>query len=151
MMNAGPDGIRWQREVPAEIQLLGTLAAPDYSDIVIARTPSASTRSPEQWAVSFHGAAAGWARRIADAPDDVVGLIVGRGDGWVRLEEHERLLTTQYVCHAGDGGVSLAFFIRYERRAARLIWPLMSQIHRRVAVTTMRKIVSDAESGRPGP
>ena len=136
------DAVRWQMHVPPEVRELSTLSRPDYSDAVIATTPRASAMSPEEWTVAFHHAAPAWVRALAGAPDDVPGLVIGRGEGWVLLEEIESLMTTQYVCQVGDDRVVLAFLIQYRHPAARFVWPLMSQLHRRVAGITMRRLVT---------
>lgn len=149
-MNGDKSTVQWRMPVPPEVRRLSTLSRPDYSDMVTATTSSASTMSPEEWAVAFHHGAPGWVRAIAGAPDDVPSLVVARGEDWVLLEEVESLMTTHYVCQVSCGRVVLAFLMRYERRAARLIWPLMSHLHRRVAVTTMRSIVSDTEAAAAG-
>ncbi|GAA1462863.1 hypothetical protein GCM10009603_33300 [Nocardiopsis exhalans] len=60
----------------------------------------------------------------------------------VRLEEADSLITAQYVCQVGDGRVSFGFFVRYERHAAAWVWPPMSQMHRRVAVSALRRAVA---------
>lgn len=145
-MNHNRDGVRWGSAVPEELRRLSTLPNPDYADFVTAVTKGAAHRSPQEWVVAFHGSAPEWVRRLAGAPDDIAGLVVGSGDGWVRFEEVEPSMTTQYVCLVGEDEVSLAFFIRYERRSAAFVWPAMSQIHRRVAVSILRGLVLQARS-----
>jgi hypothetical protein len=144
-MNHSRGSVRWDSAVPEELRRLSTLPKPDYADFVTAVTTSAPRRSPEEWVVAFHRGAPEWVRRLARAPDDIAGLVVGSGDGWALFEEVEPSMTTQYVCLVEGERVSLAFFIRYERRSAAFVWPLMSQIHRRVAVSILREIVLETQ------
>jgi hypothetical protein len=141
-MESGRYRVGWRLGVPVELGELSTLVGPDYVDSVSAVTSRASSRTPEEWAAVFNASAPRWARRLTGAPDGVAELVVGCGEGWVRLEEADSLITTQYVCQVGDGRVSFGFFVRYERRAAAWVWPPMSQLHRRVAVSTLRRAVA---------
>ena len=139
------EAIRWYRQVPGRVREFSTLSSSDYGDIVIATSPYASAKSAQEWAVAFHHGAPRWLRALTGAPDDVAGMVIGAGETWVLLEESDSLMTTQYVCQVDGDHVLMAFLMRYERRLARFIWPPVSLLHRRVAITTMRKIVTDAE------
>src|SRR5207244_3389798 len=133
-----------QHDISDEIRSLGTMDSHDYVDVFTITTTAAGDWSPEQWARAAVDFAAGVAGQFVwrvllglrlerrSTPDDVAGwTIVGRGDGLVVLEAASWFLTAQIVVRVGDGQVSVATFIRYDRLVAALVWPPLSVGHRR--------------------
>lgn len=146
--------VRWGREVPETIRSLGELADADYADIVTATIDETPGRAPEQLVyAALEGVPPGLlffiplAQRVflglrlklRPSPDRLLGWkIAERGENWMRIEAASWLLTGHVVMHLDEGQMSLASFIRYDRRPARLIWPPVSLIHRQVALALVR-------------
>jgi hypothetical protein len=157
-----------QRNVPDTVRSLSTLAKQDYVDLFTVTAGTAADRSPEQWARAAVEDTAGEfavGRVIADWVDDAAGLagqfvwrvllglrlewrpspahvagwkIVHRGDSWIVLEAASWFLTAQIVVQVGDGQVSFATFIRYDRPVAALVWPALSVGHRQAMPGLLR-------------
>jgi len=143
-----------QRNVPEAIRSLTTMASHDYVDVFTVTTSAAEDWSPAQWARAGVDFAAGLAGQFVwrillglrlerrSSPDYVAGWkIVGRGDSVVVLEATSRFLTAQIVVRVGDGQVSVATFIRYDRLIAAFIWPPLSVGHRRAMPGLLRQAV----------
>lgn len=142
----------WQRNVHKAIRALDTLDSPDYADVVITTVSERSGRSPEQWIrIAVQGLPSAFSRFIPVAqrlllglelrrsPDYLLGWkIADRGENWVRLEAASWLLTGHIIVHVDDGQLRFATLVRYDRPVAALVWPLVSLIHRQVAVALVR-------------
>ena len=140
-----------QRDVPETVRSLSTLAKQDYVDLFTVTAGAAADRSPEQWARAAVDDAAGLAGQFVwrallglrlerrPSPDHVAGWkIVDRGDSWIVLEAASWSLTAQIVVQVGDGQVSVATFIRYDRPVAALVWPPLSVGHRQAMPGLLR-------------
>jgi hypothetical protein len=146
--------VRWQREVPEAICSLGALANADYADIVTAtidETPSGTLEQLIQAALNgvprsllllipfVQRIFLGLRLKLRPSPDHVLGWkITDRGEHWIRIEAASWFLTGHVVMHIDKGQISLASFIRYDRRLAAYIWPPISLIHRQVALALVR-------------
>lgn len=142
-----------QRNVPEAIRSLSTMS-PDYVDLFTARTRGAAGRSPEQWARAGVGDAAGLAGQFVwrvllglglgprRSPDHVGGWkIADRGESWIRLEAASWFLTAHIVVQVEEEQLSVATFIRYDLRLARLVWPPLSIGHRQAMPGLLRHAV----------
>jgi len=160
--------VAWQRNVPAAVRRHDSFDHHDYADVFTAITPAASQRSPEEWVrlmlddpslgVRAVVLIAAVAQRLflgfpLEAPggqrhqphSSIFGWrITARGHDWIRLEAASRLMSGHLVLQCGDERLSLATFVRYERRLARLIWPPVSLLHRQVGLFLMRHAVRAA-------
>jgi hypothetical protein len=136
--------VRRRHDVPQSIRALSTMSPPSYVDLFVADVADATSHSPEQWArAAVEGASeagrflawrAALGLRLSDAPDRIGGWRVGeRGDGWIRVEAESWFLTAHMVFVVEPGLVSLATFVRYDRRLGALVWPPVSAVHRSVA------------------
>jgi hypothetical protein len=151
-----PSTVRWQREVPEAICSLGALADADYADIVTA-TIDAPPPEPEQFVHDLLGNLPRWLPpfiafvqrvflglrlKLRPSPDRLLGWkIVERGGTWMRIETASWFMTCHVVMHVAEGRVSVASFIRYDRRLAAFVWPPVSLIHRQVALALVRSAV----------
>lgn len=151
---ASESTVRWQREVPEAMCLLGALDDADYADIVTASARGLPKRTPEEWVRAGLGGVPrgvllitpfvqrvflGLRLRLRPAPDRLLGWqIVARGENWLRIEAASWFLTGHVVMHADDETLSFASFIRYERWLAAIVWPPVSLVHRQVALALVR-------------
>ncbi len=134
--------------MPEDVRWLTTLADPNYTYACEVESTAAGTRSAEQWARAV----------FEDAPQPlrsviVLGWLVGLGLrlaprsssshvlGWtivahtptaVVLAVDSFLLSAQLVVRVHESNVIHATFVRYERNAARGLWPTAALIHQRV-------------------
>jgi|ERR1700733_2257252 len=147
---------RWQREVPEAIRTLGTLPNADYADIVTAAIDAAPAE-PEQvihetlrrmprglvlFIPFVQRVMLGLRLKLQPSPEYLLGWkIAERGDNWLRIEAASWFLTGHVVIHVDDRQISLASFIRYDRRLAAFVWPPVSLIHRQVALALVRGAV----------
>ncbi len=139
---------------------LGALADADYADIVTA-TIDVTPAEPEQ---VIHATLNGLPRgllvlipfvqrvflglrlKLRPSPDHLLGWkIADRGEHWIRIEAASWFLTGHVVMHVDRGQVSLASFIRYDRRLAAFVWPPVSLIHRRVALILVRSAIEHSD------
>ncbi|MFD5424681.1 hypothetical protein [Streptomyces sp. NPDC127084] len=160
---ASVPAVRQQQPIPQRIRALSTLTDSDYADLFHLAGGQAGT-SPEQWARVMFEDVAGlggqfvWRAllrlRLRASPDRVAGWrIAARGHDWIRLEAQSWFLTGDLVVQADDEHVSLATFIRYDRRLASRIWPPLARIHRRLApdlLTDAYRLISRARTDGPG-
>jgi hypothetical protein len=143
------ESTRGPKNIPESVFGLGSLPAIDYADLFTLSTPAEAT--PERWARAMFGNVPGpgelliWrgllGLRLARgrSPATVGGWrIGGRGADWIRLEAASAALSCNLVVQTGDGRVSLATFLRYERRWGRRLWPPLSAIHRRLVPGVLR-------------
>jgi len=137
------------REVHESVRALGSLPAIDYADLFTLRTDAEAT--PERWARAMFGNVPSPAERLIwrgvlglrldrrRSPATVGGWrIGGGGPDWIRLETASATLSCNLVVLAGDGRVSLATFLHYDRRLGRAVWPPLSAIHRRLVPGVLR-------------
>lgn len=136
----------------------------DYVDVFVRRTEVRAT--PEQWARAMFGDVpnlAEWViwRALLHMPlhrgpssDTIAGWPVrGRDDDWILLGNGSWFVRVTLRVTAADGAVSLETSVRYDRAVARVVWPLLSVVHRRLAPGLLRAaeaaVVRSAEpSGR---
>src|SRR5262245_24542018 len=148
--------VRRHRNVPDAIRSKSPLE-PDYVDLFTVAAASARRRSAEQWARAGIEEAAGlggqfvWRMllhlRLAprSSPDHVGGWkIAARRDRWVRLEAASWFLTAHLVVCVDADRVSVATFIRYDRRVAALVWPPLSIGHRHAMPGLLRHAAKSA-------
>lgn len=139
--------------VPATVQARSSLSRIDYVDLFTLDTDVTAT--PEQWARAMFGDVpdAGeiliWRGLLGlritrtKSPDTVAGWrIAERGADWLRLETQSWFLTANLVVRAADGQVSLATFLRYDRKLGNLVWPALSAVHRRLTPGVLRDAVA---------
>lgn len=143
-----------ERSVPGAIRSLSTLARPDYVDLFTVTTSEAEGVSPERWAratVEAAGIGGQFVWRVLcglrlerrTSPDYVGGWkIADRGDSWIRLEAASWFMTAHLVLKIGEGRLSVATFIRYDRPVAALVWPPLSAGHRFLMPGLLRHTVS---------
>ncbi len=153
--------VRQQRNVPEAVRSLSTLAKQDYVDLFTVTTSVAGDGSPEQWARAGVDHAAGVAGQFiwrvllglrlegGSSPEHVAGWkIVDRGEGSIVLEASSWFLTAQLVVQVGDGEVSVATFIRYDRPIATVIWTPLSAGHRQAMPGFLRSAVKHRKASR---
>jgi hypothetical protein len=149
--------LAWQRDVPESIRSLGGLANPDYQDLFTATTNEASDKPADDWArVVLEGApdhlrlAVFLAQRFLlglrlgphRSPDYILGWkIADRGDSWVRIEAASWMMTASLVFKVDEARLSMATFVRYDRRMASLVWPPGSILHRKIGLALMDRAV----------
>lgn len=155
--------MQWRREVPEAIRSLGALESADYADIVTA-TIAERPADPDQL---VHAALSGVPRgllllvpfvqraflglrlKLRPSPDRLLGWkIADRGASWIRIEADSWFLTGHVVMHVDGRQVSLASFVRYDRRLAAWVWPPVSLIHRRVALALVRSATKPQQQPR---
>jgi hypothetical protein len=135
--------------VPASVRGLSSLEDIDYADQFTLATDVQAT--PEQWARAMFGDVPSAAERFiwrdllgvrlrrGRSPATVAGwLIGGRGDDWIRLDAASWFLSGNLLVTTAGGRVSLATFLRYDRRLGRVVWPPLSGVHRRVVPGVLR-------------
>lgn len=153
---AATSTVRWRREVPGAIRSLGALADSNYADIVTATVDETSTdpdrvvqavlknlpRSLVLIILFVQRVFLGLRLKLRPSPDHLLGWkIAERGENWIRIEAASWFLTAHVVMHADQGMLSLASFIRYDRRLAAFVWPPVSLVHRQVAIALARSAV----------
>jgi hypothetical protein len=149
--------------VPDTIQRLSTMPQVDYVDSYTAVTTNARDKSPEGWAraVLEDTPLGRRARRLwrllglrlgpPNSPDYVQGWkIAARGDDWIRVETSSWFATAHAVCHADDGHVSLALFLRYDHPIAGVIWAPVSVMHQRAVPVLLHQALKRHDHGREG-
>jgi hypothetical protein len=113
--------------VPESVRALGSLPGIDYADLFTLRTLAEAT--PERWARAMFGNVPSPAERI-------------------RLETASAALSCNLVVQTGDGRVSLATFLHYDRRRGRARWRALSSIHRRLVPGVLRDAATRAARPR---
>ncbi|GAA1597046.1 hypothetical protein ACIQUV_05355 [Streptomyces globosus] len=156
--------VRQHLVLPDAVRRLSTLAEPDYADLFTLTLTDAAAgpaaRSPEQWACAVLEDAAGWQGQFVwrgvlglrlqgrPTPGCVAGWeIDGRGDDWIRLEAHSRMLTGQLVLRVDAGQASLSTFIRYRKPSGARVWARLTPLHHKLVPGLLReghRILQDA-------
>lgn len=141
--------VRWRRDVPEAIRLLGALEDADYADIVTATIAETPADPDELVRAALSGMPRGlllaipFVQRVflglrvklRPSPDRVLGWkIADRGENWIRIEAGSWFLTGHVVMHVDGRDISLASFVRYDRWPAAWVWPPVCLIHRQVAL-----------------
>ena len=144
-----------RNNVPDAIRVRDTLPNPDYVDFCTAEVSGSAERTVEEWArVVLEGTPTG---RSAPLLWRLLGLRLGprsseyiqgwkiadRGDDWIRLETSSWFMTAHVVFQVGDGRVSLALFLRYDRPIAAVIWAPVSVMHRRAVPVMLGQAVPE--------
>ncbi len=150
------------RNVPESVRSLGSLPAIDYADLFTLHTNAEV--APERWARAMFGNVPSPVERLiwrwllglglarGRSPATVGGWrIGGRGTDWIRLEAASATLRCNLVVLTGDGRVSLATFLHYDRRLGHAIWPPLSAIHRRLVPGVLRGAATRAARPSSAP
>jgi hypothetical protein len=137
------------REVPECVRTLGALPRIDYADRFVLATDVDAT--PEQWARALFGdvpSVAEWCiwrgvlgLRLSRgrSPVTVGGWRVGaRGEDWIRLEAASWSLRAEMLVQTAAGQVSWTTALHHDRRVARVVWPPLSAVHRRLVPRVLR-------------
>lgn len=146
--------VRLRRDVPTEIRTLGALENADYADIVTA-TIEDTPPEPERLVHATVDEMPRWLRLLIifvqrvflglrlewrASPDHLLGWkIADRDENWVRIETASWFMTAHVLMHVDEGRISVATFIRYDRRLAAFVWPPVAIVHRQVALTLVRR------------
>lgn len=148
--------------VPAAVRAVDPLNAIDYTDAFEADTAGTNARSPEQWArATFDGAPApmrwsllvGWRAVLGlrlgplRSPDHILGWHVhDRTASSIVLELRSWFLTCHLVFWTSDTRLVFSSSVRYGRKIGRVVWPLVSIIHRCAVPYLLRHAISRAVS-----
>jgi hypothetical protein len=139
------DGKARRIDVPKGILAVDTLANPGYTCAFRLTSPSAKTRSAEEWLRGIMEGApppmrwfilAGWigALRLRlgprPSPDHVIGWkILSATRTEVVIGVEGATLSAHQVVQVNDGEVIHATIVRYDRRFARVLWAVAAPIH----------------------
>ena len=148
----GPHGM------PESVRALSGLPGIDYADHFTLTTDARAT--PERWARAMFGDVPNLGEQViwrgflglrlscGRSPATVAGWrIGGRGPEWIRLEAASWFLRANLIVVTGDGRVSLATFLRYERPLGRRVWPPLSAIHRALVPGVLRDAAAKIQAG----
>jgi hypothetical protein len=146
-------------DLPDAVRRVGTMPHHDYVDVFSVATYLADDRSAERWARAVVDHAAGrkgqyvWrvllGLRLAKrtSPDHLAGwTIVHRERTGIVLEASSWFLTAQLVLCVGDGRVTVATFLRYDRPVARPYWTSLSAVHRAAMPGLLRAAVHHVDA-----
>ena len=135
--------------LPDEVLRFSSLGRVDYADWFCLRTDVYAT--PEEWARAMFGnvpnatelfiwrGLLGFRVRRERSPDLVAGWrITSRSTTWIRLETASWFLAGNLVVHVSGDRVSLTTFLRYDQALARVLWPTLSAVHRRLVPGLLR-------------
>ena len=142
-------GVVGVREVAESVRTLVALPRVDYADRFVLATDVDAT--PEQWARAMFGdvpsVAEWWIWRgvlglrlsRGRSPVTVGGWRVGaRSEDWIRLEAASRSLRAEMLVQTAAGQVSWTTSLHHDRRVARVVWPPLSAVHRRLVPRVLR-------------
>ncbi|MDQ2660508.1 MAG: DUF2867 domain-containing protein [Actinomycetota bacterium] len=135
--------------IPDPDRAASSLPDADYADAFT--VPTDAVGSPEQWARAMFGDTPSPIQRFiwrgllglrlsrSRSPRTVAGWrIAERGDRVIRLETGSWFMSAELVVRTSDGRVSLATFVRYERRFGSVVWPPLSAVHRLLIPRVLR-------------
>ncbi|MBT2483541.1 MULTISPECIES: DUF2867 domain-containing protein [unclassified Microbacterium] len=138
--------------IPEDDRALSSLPDADYADTF--SMPTHADASPERWARAMFGDIPSPAQRFiwrrllglrlmsARSPHTVAGWrIAERGERWIRLETESRLISANLVVRTSEGRVALTTFVRYDRGVGRILWTVLSLVHRRLVPGVLRDAV----------
>ncbi|TYB64737.1 DUF2867 domain-containing protein [Nonomuraea sp. PA05] len=133
--------------IPEPVRALSPLS--DYTDHYTLSTGVRAT--PEQWARAMFGDVPNAAERLIwsgclrlrlsrePSPETVAGWrIAEQGPDWIRMEAASWFLTANIVVRAVEGQVAAATYLRYERRLGKVVWTLLSPVHRALVPRILR-------------
>jgi len=139
------------------MRALGGLVSPDYLDLFTATTNEASAKTAEDWARAvLEGGPHPLRLAVFVAQRLLLGLRLGprrspdyihrwkiadRGESWVRIEAASWMMTAALVFKVDEARLSLAAFVRYDRRVTALVWQAGSIVHRTLMLALMRRAV----------
>jgi hypothetical protein len=151
------------RQIAGATRALSSLSEIDYVDLFTLELGSDPGVSPERWARAMFGDVPSVAGRViwrgllglrlhrGPSPDTVAGWrIGGRGTSWIRLEVESWFLSCNLLVQATGDGVSLATFVRYDRRVGHVVWPPLSAIHRGLVPGVLRGAAARIRASRRG-
>jgi len=134
-------------EIGEVVRTADTLAEPDYGAAFEVTVVGAQARSAEEWAqVTFEDAppalrwlvVLGWKTILGlrlgprRSPDHVLGWrIQSKDPDRIVLEVSSALLTAHKVVWVDASRLTVATFIRYDRRWARVVWSAVAPVHHR--------------------
>lgn len=136
--------------VPDRVLTMGVVDRVEYGDaFVVDLPPGAAERSLDEWAELVIGDAPRWFRELIRVVHrGVLGLrLVPRAEsapvpGWRRIPGDGRefvygvaggLITPQIVIMSAPDRILVSTVVRYDRPAARVVWPVVAPLHRTVA------------------
>lgn len=138
---------------------LSSLPDADYADTF--SMPTRTDASPERWARAMFGDVPSPAQRFiwrhllglrlmsARSPHAVAGWrIAERDERWIRLETESRLISANLVVRTSERRVALTTFVRYDRGVGRIVWTVLSLVHRRLVPGVLRDAVEAIELNR---
>jgi hypothetical protein len=121
----------------------------DYADCF--RRPTTVPAAPEEWARAMFGNVPNAAETLIwrgllgmplyrrRSPATVAGWpIVARTATSFLLENGSWFLTANLRVQTAPGEVSLSTFVQYDRPLARVVWPVLSHLHRRLVPGLLR-------------
>jgi hypothetical protein len=86
---------------------------------------------------------------LRPSPEHLVGWkIAERREDLVRIEADGWLMAANVILKADPERLSFATFVRYNHALAKLIWPPVSLLHRRVALALVRAAVTPTAPDR---
>ena len=148
-------GIRWSRDVPAEIGSLSTLEGAQYADVFSGPLPAGSHRSAEAWArlaldvtlgrlrapvLAIQRYGLGLRLEPRDRDHFLGWKVSAKGEDWIRLQAASWFLSAEMVFKV-ENTLRLGCFVRYDRRLGALVWPPASLLHRRAGLLMMRRVL----------
>lgn len=129
------------------------LAGIDYVDHFEIHPVDAAAATPEQWARALFGDVPDAAERFIwrgvlrlHLSEGRSRLTVGgwriseRGDCWVRLETESKALSANLIVAVDGSTLSLTTLVRYDRISGRLIWTVLSAVHRMLIPRMLRSV-----------
>jgi hypothetical protein len=148
-------------KLPEAVRALSSLPYLDYADHFTLFTDLGQDITPERWARVMFGNVPSlgelliWRGLLGlrlcrqQSPETVAGWkIGGRGKDWVRLEATSWFLAGNLVVQKAHGEVSLATFLHYRWWLGRVIWFLLSAIHRLLVPRVLRGAVAKIGASR---
>lgn len=136
-----------QRDIPETIRGLDILPRSDYADLFTASSAAPAERSPEDWGRAIFTEAPMRLQALLAVALLAQGVLLGmrrgwriddHGEDWFRMAAGSTFLTGHVVFLREGRQVSMATFVRYERRLGALVWPPVSVLHRRIARMLVR-------------
>ena len=145
-------GVVGMSAIPEPDRSASSLPDGDYADAFSIATDAFA--SPERWARAMFGDVPNPAQRFIwrgllgirlrrdRSPHTVAGWRIAEVSAhWIRLEAESWFLSANLVVRTPPGRVSLATLVRYDRGAARVVWPPLSAVHRMLIPGVLRAAV----------
>jgi hypothetical protein len=131
----------------------------DYADAFTSATPSALSRSPEQWARHVLEDASlpmrtflrvGWRFGLGfplARGNAVLGWpVVAESVDWIVLQQQSWLFSVALLMRAADGELTWATRVKFWSPISVATWAIVGVIHRRFAPRALRRAVASAAS-----